>query len=71
MNVGQAHLLEDLINLVRASSMRLKQLHSNTPQIELSESDESTILERMTFTYGLGEQHGLFEQIKRAQGEID
>lgn len=40
-------------------------------QIELSDADGHTILERMTFTYGLGEQHRLFEEIKRAQSETE
>ena len=40
-------------------------------QIELSDAGGPTILERMTFTYGLGERHGLFEEIKRAQGETE
>jgi m7GpppX diphosphatase len=28
-------------------------------------------MERMTFTYGLGEQHGLFEGMKAAQAELN
>jgi hypothetical protein len=28
-------------------------------------------MQRMTFTYGLGDQHGLFEGMKTAQVELD
>jgi hypothetical protein len=28
-------------------------------------------MQRMTFTYGLGEQHGLFESMKAAQAELN
>ncbi|KAI5124318.1 hypothetical protein M0805_008925 [Coniferiporia weirii] len=35
--------------------------------IELSPPEGPSILERMTFSYGLGEQHGLFESMKAAQ----
>ncbi|KAJ7672698.1 HIT-like domain-containing protein, partial [Mycena rosella] len=44
MSVGQAHLLEDVISLLD---------EENLP-------DSPGIFERMTLTYGLGEQHGLF-----------
>ncbi|PAV23534.1 scavenger mRNA decapping enzyme [Pyrrhoderma noxium] len=38
--------------------------------IELSPPEGPTLLEKMTFTYGLGEQHGLFESLKAAQKQI-
>lgn len=28
-------------------------------------------MQRMTFTYGLGEQHGLFEGMRAAQATLD
>ncbi|OCB84155.1 FACT complex subunit SPT16 [Sanghuangporus baumii] len=54
MNVGQAHLLEDLISL-----------------IELGEPSAPCILKRMTLSYGLGDQHGLFEKMKSAQENLE
>ncbi|KAL5511752.1 hypothetical protein ACEPAH_4970 [Sanghuangporus vaninii] len=54
MNVGQAHLLEDLISL-----------------IELGEPSAPCILERITLSYGLGDQHGLFEKMKSAQENLE
>ncbi|KAJ7634063.1 scavenger mRNA decapping enzyme [Mycena polygramma] len=55
MSVGQAHLLDDVIAL-----------------LELDEENPHSpgIFERMTLTYGLGEQHGLYSAMKAVQGEI-
>jgi len=39
--------------------------------LELDGDDGQSILERMTFTYGLGDQHGLFESMKAAQTTLD
>ncbi|KAF7356652.1 Scavenger mrna decapping enzyme [Mycena venus] len=55
MSVGQAHLLEDVIALL--------ELDEKTPDIP-------GIFERMTLTYGLGEQHGLYTAMKAVQEEI-
>ncbi|KAJ7334071.1 scavenger mRNA decapping enzyme [Mycena albidolilacea] len=54
MSVGQAHLLEDVISL-----------------LELDEANPGTpgIFEKMTLTYGLGEQHGLYVAMKAAEAE--
>ncbi|KAJ7623269.1 HIT-like domain-containing protein [Roridomyces roridus] len=46
MNVGQAHLLDDVISL-----------------LEL----DPGIMDRRTLTYGLGEQHGLYQALQAAQ----
>ena len=62
MSVGQAHLLDDLIMLVCTSSFCMALIHP--AQLELSQ-DES-IFEKTTFTYGLGDQHGLYEAMKAA-----
>ncbi|CAK5273991.1 unnamed protein product [Mycena citricolor] len=53
MSVGQAHLLDDVLSM-----------------LDLDEQDPSPrggIFERMTLTYGLGEQHGLFLAMSSAQ----
>jgi m7GpppX diphosphatase len=39
-------------------------------QLELDPDEGPCILERMTFTYGLGNQHGLFAAMKAAQAEL-
>ncbi|KZT68878.1 scavenger mRNA decapping enzyme [Daedalea quercina L-15889] len=55
MTVGQAHLLDDIISL-----------------LELNPDDEGpSVFERMTLTYGLGDQHGLYEAMRGAQVEVD
>ncbi|KAJ7449651.1 scavenger mRNA decapping enzyme [Mycena latifolia] len=54
MSVGQAHLLEDVISLLD----------------EGSPPSSPGIFERMTLTYGLGEQHGLYAAMKAAQSEF-
>ncbi|KAJ6581430.1 HIT-like domain-containing protein [Mycena capillaripes] len=55
MSVGQAHLLEDVIALLELD--------------EESPSESPGIFERMTLTYGLGEQHGLYAPMKAVQVE--
>jgi m7GpppX diphosphatase len=54
MAVGQAHLLDDVISL-RSSS-----------QLELEPDQEVGTYEFMTLTYGLGDQHGLYEHMMKA-----
>ncbi|KDQ60309.1 hypothetical protein JAAARDRAFT_67869 [Jaapia argillacea MUCL 33604] len=54
MTVGQAHLLDDIISLLEVDG----------------EGDGRTILEGMTLTYGLGDQHGLFTAMEGAQDEL-
>ncbi|EJD05719.1 scavenger mRNA decapping enzyme [Fomitiporia mediterranea MF3/22] len=39
--------------------------------LELSDPDGPTLLQRMTFTYGLGNQHGLYEKMQAVQGELE
>ncbi|KAJ6518739.1 scavenger mRNA decapping enzyme [Mycena sanguinolenta] len=56
MSVGQAHLLEDVISLL--------ELDEQIP-------DRPGIFEKMTLTYGLGEQHRLYVAMKTAQGEVE
>jgi len=62
MSVGQAHLLDDIISLVCTSSFCMVLTHP--AQLELS-ADEG-IFQKMTLTYGLGDQHGLYEALKAA-----
>jgi m7GpppX diphosphatase len=38
--------------------------------LELDESTGSSIFQRMTHSYGLGEQHGLFSAMQAAQSEL-
>ncbi|KAI0795654.1 scavenger mRNA decapping enzyme [Abortiporus biennis] len=38
--------------------------------LELDTDGQPSILERLTFTYGLGEQHGLFEPLKAVQNSL-
>ncbi|KAJ7876804.1 scavenger mRNA decapping enzyme [Mycena leptocephala] len=56
MIVGQAHLLDDVIALL--------ELDEENP------SESLGIFERITLTYGLGEQHGLYDAMKAVQAEI-
>ena len=71
MNAGQAHLLEDLISLVSiTTTLSSGGVTFIWEQLELSDPNGPTLLQRMTFTYGLGEQHGLFEEMKAAQEKI-
>jgi hypothetical protein len=39
-------------------------------QLELDSDDGASVFERMTLTYGLGDQHGLFETMNSAQTEL-
>ncbi|KIM76229.1 hypothetical protein PILCRDRAFT_653612 [Piloderma croceum F 1598] len=57
MTVGQAWLLDDVISLLELDSP--------------TSSHSGSIMQRMTFTYGLGEQHGLFVGMKAAQAELN
>ncbi|KAJ7281611.1 scavenger mRNA decapping enzyme [Mycena rebaudengoi] len=59
MSVGQAHLLDDVISLLELDEENMK--GSSTGQ---------GIFERMTLTYGLGDQHGLYATMKAAQAGI-
>ena len=66
MTVGQAHLLDDIVSLVSFVSQPNLQVGNNNHygQLELDPDDGPGIYERMTLTYGLGDQHGLFESMK-------
>jgi len=63
MTVGQAWLLDDVISLL--------ELDPPTSDIENHHPSGSSIMQRMTFTYGLGEQHGLFEGMRAAQATLN
>ena len=39
-------------------------------QIECGPEEGPSILQKMTLTYALGEQHGLYEPLKAAQNEL-
>jgi m7GpppX diphosphatase len=72
MGVGHAHLLEDVISLVRFKFIHhllILMLTLQPIQLEISPDEGPTIIERMTFTYDLGEQHGLYECMRRATVE--
>jgi m7GpppX diphosphatase len=72
MAVGQAHLLDDIISLVRRVHL-LHVLHARCSlpsQLELDPDDGPSILERMTFTYGLGTEHGLYKSMAAALAEL-
>jgi len=67
MAVGQAHLLDDVISLVCTFSLgRLPPLMPEV-QLELDPDDGPSIMERMTLTYGLGENHGLYPLLTGAE----
>jgi m7GpppX diphosphatase len=55
MNVGQAHLLDDIISLLELDGMR---------------EPGQSIFERMTLSYTLGHFHGLYDSMAKAtEGE--
>lgn len=75
MAVGQAHLLDDIISLVRRVHLlhAVPMLHARCSlpsQLELDPDDGPSILERMTFTYGLGTEHGLYKPMAAALAEL-
>ncbi len=71
MTVGQAHMLDDIISLVGDSTPSV--LHTSLTrsffpqQLELDGPNDPSIFQRMTLSYGLGEQHSLFAPMKAAQ----
>ena len=71
--VGQAHLLDDIISLVCHVAAKMLAPAYDTFQLELDPDsyDGPSIFERLTLTYGLGSQHGLYESMRQAQKEID
>jgi len=74
MTVGQSHLLDDVISLVHIIGGR-PILYSfaqqrTFAQLELDPEDGPSVFERMTLTYGVGDQHGLFTPMKDAQLNI-
>jgi len=67
MAVGQAHLLDDVISLV-CPPRRLPQIsHSLSKQLELDPPEGPGVFQRMTLTYALGDQHGLFEALRPSE----
>ncbi len=72
MAVGQAHLLEDVLSLVQLFFVLPTYLHSKSTQLELDqELPGPGIFQKMTLTYGLGDQHGLFAAMKAAQAALE
>lgn len=67
MAVGHAHLLDDIISLVRVLALVWWAFLIPKMQLELDPDDGPSILERMTLTYGLGEQHGLYPLLTGAE----
>jgi m7GpppX diphosphatase len=63
MTVGQAHLLDDIISLVRTtlpiSSGRGTHAHQ---QLEV----DPGVFQKMSLTYGIGDQHELLDRIEEA-----
>ncbi len=72
--VGQAHLLDDVISLVCTIIYYPRDLGLVfCVQLEVDSDnivDGTSIYERLTLTYGLGDQHGLFGPLKQAQAMI-
>lgn len=70
--VGQAHLLDDMISMVRELDAPHEhfELTLLVVQLELDPTDGPSIFERMAFTYGVGDQHGLYEPLREAQKEL-
>ena len=66
MAVGQAHLLDDVISLVRPGLFILIVVLRTSSQLELEPDQGLGTYERMTLTYGLGDQHGLYEHMMKA-----
>ncbi|THH17308.1 hypothetical protein EW146_g3476 [Bondarzewia mesenterica] len=61
-------------NYIGLTGMAVGQAHLLDDIISMLELDSESgpsILQRMTFSYGLGEQHGLFEQMRVAQVELN
>ena len=71
MSAGQAHLLDDIISLVSWSGPLCSTFLTLLPQLECDADNGPSILQRMTLTYSLGEQHGLYEPMKAAQQELN
>lgn len=68
MVVGQAHLLDDIIELASLVNFHCFLLSNNyCLQLRLSPDDGPTLLQRMTMTYPLGDQHDLFAALSAAQ----
>ena len=57
MNVGQAHLLNDIISLVSTPETATSLLIQQALQLEL----DPEVFERISLSYTLGDQHGLFQ----------
>ena len=62
--VGHAHLLDDIINLVRSRIYAVR-TSLTLSQLEINENFE--VFERLTLTYGLSAQHELYKVLKGAQ----
>ena len=56
MNVGQAHLLDDIIALVSTLDTSISP-YKQTFQLEL----DPEVFERISLSYTLGDQHGLYQ----------
>ncbi|KAF9266808.1 scavenger mRNA decapping enzyme [Marasmius fiardii PR-910] len=70
MIAGQAHLLEDVISLVYTFSLTsMNRIHLTSVFLVKLEFNGG-IFKALTLTYGLGEQHGLYESMKAAQSLI-
>lgn len=66
MSVGQAHLLDDVISLVRMNCIESWAWLLMITQLGLDSNDSAGVFQKMTLTYGLGDQHGLYEDMKAA-----
>ena len=63
--MGHAHLLDDIINLVRSRIYAVRTSLTLESQLEINENFE--VFERLTLTYGLSAQHELYKVLKGAQ----
>lgn len=67
MTIGQAHLLEDVISLVGFSLIvPMTHFEDVRMQLQLDPEEGPAVFERLTLTYGLGDQHGLFQALQEA-----
>lgn len=65
MTVGQAHLLDDVISLVSDSFTLTRMPLIFLMKLQLDSLNCPGIFQNMTLTYGLGDQHGLYENLRQ------
>lgn len=66
LSIGKAHLLSDLISLVRTPAHTLHRETDPDRQLSLSKDDEPSLLQQMTLAYSLGREDGLYRAYQEA-----